>query len=395
MTDRDERTEARLRAAFLSEERRAGSDLRLDPVFPRATSRHAGTLARLAAFAFAAVLVVSALGLAVVSRGNSASGNTATATAGIAATPSVSPAADRYGDGIPRTFQGQPVLRWGDALARSQTATDDTPFLVAVWLDVYRGPIWCLNIQVDPSAPDSWVNSTCTGIEASADAGAQAVALDGVATFRFAAIAGLTNGPAILRVHTHDPRSAECGNQEAVCKAMMVVDTAVWTGDAGTEPQPFTVADVIRAAAAMRPSAALEIATTQDIGWDMRLPGAIALSAPSPWLLTPADKQLVGAYLMPSDDAMRRELPDVHSGAAGAILPAANKYTRSGSGPGYSYTVDERWLVVDNVAFSVRTASPPTADDEAWLANIEAALRAASGSPSQDLPPTSWTSTAM
>jgi hypothetical protein len=97
---------------------------------------------------------------------------------------------------------------------------------------------------------------------------------------------------------------------------------------------------------------------------------------------------------MPSDAAMRRALPDVHPGAAGAILPAANKYTSSGSGPGYSYTVDERWLVVDNVAFSVRTASPPTADDAAWLASIEAALRAASGLPSQGLPPTSSTSTA-
>jgi hypothetical protein len=344
-----------------------------------------------------AVLVVTGLGLAEVSRGNSAPGAT-TADTRLAATPPVSAAADRFGDGIPRTFQGQPVLRWSDALALGQTATDDTAFLVAVWLDVYRGPIFCPNIQVDPSAPDSWVNSTCTGIEASADAGAQAVALNGVVTFRFASTADLTTdlttGPAILRVHTHDPRSNQCGNQEAVCKAMMVVDAAVWTGDAGTDPQPFTVAYVIGAAAAMRPSTDLEIATTQDIGWDMRLPGAIALSAPSPWLLTPADKQLVGAYLMPSDAAMRRALPDVHPGAAGAILPAANKYTSSGSGPGYSYTVDERWLVVDNVAFSVRTASPPTADDAAWLASIEAALRAASGLPSQGLPPTSSTSTA-
>ena len=86
--------------------------------------------------------------------------------------------------------------------------------------------------------------------------------------------------------------------------------------------------------------------------------------------------QIAGAYLMPTVTAMRRALPSVQPGSSGALLQSAWKGTESGSGPTYSFTVEERWLVVDNVAFSVHTASPPTASDRAWLASLEAALRA-------------------
>jgi hypothetical protein len=48
----------------------------------------------------------------------------------------------------------------------------------------------------------------------------------------------------------------------------------------------------------------------------------------------------------------------------------------SGSGPGYSYDVDDRWLVVDNAAFSVLTLPHPPDTDQAWLASLVAALEA-------------------
>jgi len=47
-----------------------------------------------------------------------------------------------------------------------------------------------------------------------------------------------------------------------------------------------------------------------------------------------------------------------------------------GSGPGYSYDVDDRWLVVDNAAFSVLTLPHPPDTDQAWLASLVAALEA-------------------
>jgi hypothetical protein len=86
--------------------------------------------------------------------------------------------------------------------------------------------------------------------------------------------------------------------------------------------------------------------------------------------------RLSGASLMASVKAMSRALPHVEPGAAGAMLQSAWFLTSSGSGPGYSQVVESRWLVVDNVAFLVMTASPPSASDSVWLASLEAALRA-------------------
>jgi hypothetical protein len=283
---------------------------------------------------------------------------------------------DRYSDGIPRTFDGQPVLRWADAVAKAGATTDATPFFVAAWLNVYKGPMSCPAMHVDPSAPDTWISSVCTGVTASVDAGSTPVGLDGVATFHFANFDDLNTGPAILRVHTHDTNSTQCGPERAVCDRMIVVDGPVWTGDSETDPQPFTVADVIAAAASVNPSTALEIQTTSGFEYDVRLPGALALSPLSADKVIPADMQIGGAYLMPTVAAMKRALPNVQPGADGAMLQTAWKGTSSGSGPGYSYTVEERWLVVDNVAFSVNTASPPTAADQAWMARLEAALKA-------------------
>jgi hypothetical protein len=73
---------------------------------------------------------------------------------------------------------------------------------------------------------------------------------------------------------------------------------------------------------------------------------------------------------------MRLALPDVQPGVVGTLTSSASRGSETGSGPGYSFSIDQRWLLVDNVAFSVRTASPPTTADEAWLACLEAALKA-------------------
>jgi hypothetical protein len=266
------------------------------------------------------------------------------------------------------------VLRWDDALARRETATDATPFLVGLGLDIYNGPIVCYNIPMNPSAPESWVRNDCTGREISAEAGGP-YASGQIATFHFAQ-GDLSTGPAILRVHLHDTRAGLCGDQEAVCDRMLVVESAVWTGDSYTDPRPYTVADVIAAAGVVEPETSLTRPAAQDLKNPASLPGAVSLISASSGQVTPPDVRLSGASLMPSVEAMSAALPHVQPGPAGAMLQSAWFLTSSESGPGYSRTVESRWLVVDNVAFLVMTASPPSAADETWMASLEAALRA-------------------
>jgi hypothetical protein len=79
---------------------------------------------------------------------------------------------------------------------------------------------------------------------------------------------------------------------------------------------------------------------------------------------------------MPSVDAMQRALPSVQPGASGALLPTAYRMGTGGSGPGSSYSLVYRWLVVDNVALSVITLPDASAAERAWLASLQAALEA-------------------
>jgi hypothetical protein len=256
------------------------------------------------------------------------------------------------------------------------TVKDDTPFLVGVWLNVDMGfNFGCPNEPVDPSAPNSWALNTCYGwpYGISADAGGP-YELGNEVTFHFLQ-GDVSTGPAILRVHVHDPRATLCGNQKAVCDSMIVVESAVWTGDSYTDPKPFTVADAIAAAGAVSPDTLLTLLDASNRGedGDVILPGAIALTCGA---VANSEMTVRGVYLMPSSEAMARALPDVQPGVAGTWLPAAYRLFEGGSGPGYSFAVDDRWLVVDNVAFSVEVMPVPSAADKAWLASLVAALEA-------------------
>ena len=378
MTDRDDRTEARVRAAFLSEQLRARSDLELDPLPRRHPSRRLRTVVGLAMVALAVVVVVVSARMAHDAP-PAASPNPPPTSSAVPDLPSPTAGAptERYDDGIPSVFDGQPVLRWDDALARRETATDATPFLVGVWLDVFKGWISCtlpLEPSGPPEPPESWVSNDCTGRSISAEAGGP-YAPGQIATFRFAQ-GDLSNGPAILRVHLHDVRASLCGDQQAVCDRMLIVESAVWTGDSYTDPRPYTVADVIAAAGIVEPATSLVWPEALGSGYGASMRGAVSLISASTGQGAPPDVRISGVYLMPSVKAMSRALPGVEPGAVGAMLPSALFITSSSSGPGHSQVVESRWLVVDNVAFLVMTASPPSAADAAWLASLEAALRA-------------------
>jgi hypothetical protein len=351
MVDGNDRVEARVRAAFGAEELRPESDLLPDPLRPHARSRRRRALIGLATVALVAAVAVATAGLIHVSR--------------LGAGPAASPTSDRYSDGIPRQWQGQPVLRWGDAMARRTTASDDTPFLVAAWVEMLDG--WNCPAQ----GTDPWDPTECGFKSISADAGGPGNEPDTVSFHFFQGT--LVSGPAILRVHLHDPRSNLCLGQEAICDSEIVVEKALWTGDSFTAPRPFSVADVIAAASAVDPGRPL--AVTSKPYMDTGFAGAAKLSQGKTAYLEDYG-QIMTAFVAPSAAAVARRLPDEKPSVSGALATSALDSWGSASGPGFSHVYDYRWFVVENVAFMVQTARPPSDSDVAWLHRLEAALRA-------------------
>lgn len=267
--------------------------------------------------------------------------------------------ADRFPDGLPRSIGGEPVLRGPDALAHAQAASSDAPFLVGVWLDVYTGARSCL------------IDRCPSGIEVSDEAGSGVSVLqDGNTDYGFAA--GLATGPAVLQVHVDDPRVSPCPSASVACDRLIVVDKAVWTGDSFTDPQPLTIAAVIAAIHGLDPTVSLTRIGDGDMRTEPGLTDAQGLTPNSP---LPASDQLAGVYVMPSVAAMHRALPGMVPGTSGAEQPSAVRYTESGTAEGgHMYAVAARWLVVENVAFSVFTSEVRPAADRAFLDRIVAAL---------------------
>jgi hypothetical protein len=369
MTDQ-ERTEARVRVAFAAELRRAEADVEMEAV---QVSRPGAARVRSWRPAVGAAAVVALIAGAVGAGLLVGAPRTAAPSATATSRPSL--AGDRYEDGIPRTWQGQPVIRWNDALALRETAKDATPFLAAVWLNMDELEASCPAFKPDPSGVNSWIDpSGCDQRAAGSEAGGPADGLNGVATFRFLN-GSATSGPAILRVHVHDPRATECGSKAPQCSRLIVIEQVLWAGDSLTDPQPFTTADVIAAVRSVEPTATCGVDRYGIMGGaHIPLAGVLAISCGDGPL--PADMQVEGAYVMPSAAAVSRFLPGVQPGAAGAMLPTAQRGGLVGGGDGGAVNVVEHWLVVDNVAISVLTGPDVTDADKAWVAGLEAALKA-------------------
>jgi hypothetical protein len=379
MTDNDDLTEARVRAAFAAEFRRAETDIELSPVRvgPRPEDRRPGgpelrrfhrlrTAVRIAAIAAAIVLAVG-LGFIVAGPRNAANPEAASPSA---ATPEAITQIPRYSDGIPTVWLGQPVLRWNDALARRRTATDATPFLVGVWLNIDTGPESCPAQFANPSAPNSWIRiGGCLDNPISADAGGTADDLNGVATFQFA-VGDIETGPAILRVHVHDARSSDCGPQQDICDRMIVVEQAVWAGDAGTAPHPLSVAQVIAATGEVSPTSDLRGPSPDVWGCGADVTDGLLLCPPSQSSVQ-FTSPIAGAAVLPSSDAVARALPSVTPGVGGALQSSAVVFTEGG----WAY----RRLIVDNVVILV--ISGQSDSDREFLNQLVAALKAREASP--------------
>jgi hypothetical protein len=258
------------------------------------------------------------------------------------------------------------------------------PFLVGAWLDVYTGPRFCPVGPIETQAlpPDSWLQLCQPIISASDEAGAEPSSLvavpapDARVTFRFAA--DLHTGPAVLRVHVHDPRAVQCGDQQATCDALMVVEAAVWSGDARTDPHPVSVAAAIAAVERAAPGTDLRALDDGAMASWALLRGGTRLAPPDDRSLDPsrADGVVLAASVLPSADAVGRALPGVTPGPAGALLGPAEAEEWGGSDPTHAWSFVNRWLVVDNVAVLVSTLPSPSAADRALLARLADELRA-------------------
>jgi len=148
-------------------------------------------------------------------------------------------AADRYSDGIPTTWNGQPVLRGEDAIVKAKSATDDTPFYVGLW----ASPNQAHGSGSDQLSTE--LDGTCRDMSSVGDqAGIPSPNL--AAAIRFNT-ASMTPGPVIVNVHAHDAAAADCtAGHRQECDGVMVGDQIVWNGDSGTAPQPVSPADVAR-----------------------------------------------------------------------------------------------------------------------------------------------------
>lgn len=131
------------------------------------------------------------------------------------------------------------MLRGAAALARAQSAMDDSPFLVVGWVTYLPGPVFC---PAQSAGDTSWLHD-CVRPAFSDLAGADDATLSAAVTFRFA-LSGLASGPVVAAVAVHDPRASSCGAATAACDRLMVVQRIVWTGDGAADPQPISVSAV-------------------------------------------------------------------------------------------------------------------------------------------------------
>ncbi len=227
--------------AFDAEVARAGADLRdrrttpIDSVYPRSSPQHhgAGTLGRqllTGLVVVGGVLIAASVGLALVPLRAQVSPQG----------PAASTTGDYYPDGIPSKWQGEPVVR-GEAAIRAANVDDGRgEFLVALWAGTER-PSACVSNMLAEE-----LDGSCRYLRQVGDSpGIPMPDLGKV--LRFAPDL-LQPGPAIVRVHTHDPQAKDCVSERvSACEQILVADAVVWNGDTGTAPKPFTVDAVAKA----------------------------------------------------------------------------------------------------------------------------------------------------
>lgn len=136
----------------------------------------------------------------------------------------------RYADGIPGEVDGEAVIRPQD-LAGTESVGDST-FLLGGWHGQSRwfgcGRLGETHPLLDDCSPE-WI--------ADAPGGPGQILM---------LAREIPEGPIVIRVHTHDPRSATCPEHERImCAERLVLDELVWAGDSLTTTEPLRIDDVV------------------------------------------------------------------------------------------------------------------------------------------------------
>jgi hypothetical protein len=275
----------------------------------------------------------------------------------------------RYADGIPRELNGVPVLRGDAALTALEAKTAEVSVLVGGWLTVAEGVQSCP--LLDPAL--GWFAS-CAAPILSDVAGSDVAwpGADRVLRFAFASVADLHSGAAILRVHTHDARAAQCGTAKDACERAVVVDAIPWSGDAVTAPHPLTAPVMQRVLQALQPGAS--VLPLSDTNFQADCGSSLAAGRIYP-VAHPENSEPVVTWvgISPSPAAAARSV-DVATGLLGALSPAAVQSTGIGVSPAGSFAYACRWLRVENVSLLVVTAPQLTTDDRAFLEHLATAM---------------------
>jgi hypothetical protein len=281
--------------------------------------------------------------------------------------PSLSPGssalADRYDDGIPRTFDGQPVLRGQAAIDAANASTDASSFLVGFWAGKEQQVRSCKAMGLDDNVEylcgsmlnvgdQPGIRSTALGMALRVDTDAVAPAL------------------VIARVHTHDPALMNCpASYAAGCIHTMVGEAIVWHGDATTAPGPTTVAQA---------AAAFGVPATPVTGLcEGQFPGVTVLQYPSPD--TPGLQGPEGVIaVFPSPAALAAVAPDAAAHGESDV-PSTYGQTCEGSGtdplrgPG-AFSFKFRWLARGNVLVAVRYDTSVGPENDVIVAQVLAKL---------------------
>jgi hypothetical protein len=166
-----------------------------------------------------------------------------------ASTPSARPSPSpislgRDPTGIPESLDGQPVTIGLAAVVHAQATTDATPFLIGGWFTDGSGNVCGGGVGGDPSPLLNGCGTVIGG-----DGPWNANTFPGPQGRMYWDGHQLPNGlgPSIVKVHTHDPRSADClPETQAQCLAIVVVDDVLWTGDDWTNAAPISAAQAVQ-----------------------------------------------------------------------------------------------------------------------------------------------------
>jgi len=306
------------------------------------------------------VLALIVIGPRINSTGTA---STATPSATAAESPSASPNPDRYDDGIPRIWDGEPVLRGQAAIDAANASTDASSFLVAFWAGIEL-PHSCTAMSASDNATYLCGSMGDVGDQPGVISSALGKALR-VDT------SAVAPGPVIARVHTHDPSMMTCPAAYALgCEHTMIGEAIVWHGDAATAPEPTTVAQA---------AAAFGISTKPVAGiCESYLPGAVVLQYPAPSTSGFTSEWEGVVAVFPSAAAVAAADPDAAAYGESDVAPTGVMCGDHGGtdplrGAGF-FSFKDRWLARGNVLAAIQYDTSVGPENDIFVAQVRAKL---------------------